>query len=363
MGKKGKKNRFNQVLDIDISYSSSSVLDGAATIPSDLHLSKEKVTELQRIKAQLPSAPQAVRLEEDIARIPDTGPFRLVLVNVAFSATRREIEEFFLPIHPLYIRTVEEDGQFRGYCFVDFASKADLVTAMEKNGAFLLNRRVTMRIADQNDTSNRRGYGSRDGFNSRRSDYRSRGFDAAGEGGADPSGWTRRAVRPPPPPVAVAGPLPERPIIRLQPRTKPLNGNADEVATSARHAAIFAANRGENGKDLFPNRKTTNNSERIRSPCHRTARGTNGRKTTTATATSSKCMGKAVGDDAELEALLQHHPASCLNCHSLGHLFRPLSSSTSRLSHLLSAASSSVSIHLFPPTLISTSLGSIRVCV
>lgn len=242
MGKKGKKNRFNQVLDIDISYSSSSVLDGAATIPSDLHLSKEKVTELQRIKAQLPSAPQAVRLEEDIARIPDTGPFRLVLVNVAFSATRREIEEFFLPIHPLYIRTVEEDGQFRGYCFVDFASKADLGTAMEKNGAFLLNRRVTMRIADQNDTSNRRGYGGRDGFNSRRSDYRSRGFDAAGEGGADPSGWTRRAVRPPPPPpVAVAGPLPERPIIRLQPRTKPLNGNADEVATSARHAAIFGA--------------------------------------------------------------------------------------------------------------------------
>lgn len=51
------------------------------------------MTELQRIKAQLPSAPQAVRLEEDIARIPDTGPFRLVLVNVAFSATRREIEE------------------------------------------------------------------------------------------------------------------------------------------------------------------------------------------------------------------------------------------------------------------------------
>ncbi|VDK38778.1 unnamed protein product [Taenia asiatica] len=242
MGKKGKKNRFNQVLDIDISYSSNSVLDGAATIPSDLNLSKEKVTELQRIKAQLPSAPQAVRLEEDIARIPDTGPFRLVLVNVAFSATRREIEEFFLPIRPLYIRTVEEDGQFRGYCFVDFASKADLVAAMEKNNAFLLNRRVTMRIADQNDTGNRRGYGNRDGFNPRRSDYRSRGFDAAGEGGADSSGWTRRSVRPAPPSLGVTGPLPERPIIRLQPRTKPINGDADDAAAmSARHAAIFGA--------------------------------------------------------------------------------------------------------------------------
>ncbi|VDM30695.1 unnamed protein product [Hydatigera taeniaeformis] len=241
MGKKGKKNRFNQVLDIDISYSSNSVLDGAASIPSDLHLSKEKVTELQRIKAQLPSAPQAVRLEEDIARIPETGPFRLVLVNVSFSATRKEIEEFFLPIRPVHIRTVEEDGQFRGYCFVDFASKADLVNAMSKNNAFLLNRRVTMRIADQNDTSNRRGYGSRDGFNSRRSDFRSRGFDATGESGADCSGWTRRSVRPPPPPQGGAGPLPERPVLRLKPRTLPLNGNEDDDVVSDRHAAIFGA--------------------------------------------------------------------------------------------------------------------------
>lgn len=70
---------------------------------------------------------------------------------------------------------------------------------------------------------------------------RSRGFDAAGEGGADSSGWTRRSVRPAPPPLSATGPLPERPIIRLQPRTKPLNENAEDVAMSARHTAIFGA--------------------------------------------------------------------------------------------------------------------------
>lgn len=70
------------------------------------------------------------------------------------------IFRFFLPIRPLYIRTVEEDGQFRGYCFVDFASKADLVAAMEKNNAFLLNRRVTMRIADQVSLADRQVYSS-----------------------------------------------------------------------------------------------------------------------------------------------------------------------------------------------------------
>lgn len=72
------------------------------------------------------------------------APYVLVVESFFVSTFR-----FFLPIRPLYIRTVEEDGQFRGYCFVDFASKADLVAAMEKNNAFLLNRRVTMRIADQ----------------------------------------------------------------------------------------------------------------------------------------------------------------------------------------------------------------------
>lgn len=69
------------------------VIDGTAEQFSDLNLTKEKVDELQRIKAQLPSAPQAVRLEDEVARIPEHGPFRLVLVNVSFSATKVQIEE------------------------------------------------------------------------------------------------------------------------------------------------------------------------------------------------------------------------------------------------------------------------------
>ena len=72
---------------------SSQVVDGAPAPGADLHLSKEKVTELQRIRAQLPSAPQAVRLEEEVARIPDTGPFRLILVNVTYKAQHDDIAE------------------------------------------------------------------------------------------------------------------------------------------------------------------------------------------------------------------------------------------------------------------------------
>ncbi|VDN10715.1 unnamed protein product [Dibothriocephalus latus] len=94
MGKKGKKSRFNQVVDIDFTYSSTSVADGGPeSALAKLNLSKEKLSELQRIKAQLPSAPQSVRIEEEIAQIPDSGPFRILLANVSYQATREQVEE------------------------------------------------------------------------------------------------------------------------------------------------------------------------------------------------------------------------------------------------------------------------------
>ena len=74
-------------------FANLKVVDGALAPVEDLNLPKEKVRELQKIRAQLPSAPQAVRLEEDVARIPDTGPFRLMLVNVTYKAQRKDIEE------------------------------------------------------------------------------------------------------------------------------------------------------------------------------------------------------------------------------------------------------------------------------
>uniref|UniRef100_A0A0X3PID3 RRM domain-containing protein n=1 Tax=Schistocephalus solidus TaxID=70667 RepID=A0A0X3PID3_SCHSO len=182
MGKKGKKSRFNQVVDIDFTYSSTSVVDGGAeSALAKLNLSREKVTELQRIKAQLPSAPQAVRIEEEIAQIPDSGPFRIMLANVAYQATREQIEEFLLPIIPTQIKIVEEDGRCKGFGFVDFASRADLTAALDKNGNYLSGRRVTMRIAaNQNDRDGGGAFGS------------GRRGGSSGFALADPGGWSRR---------------------------------------------------------------------------------------------------------------------------------------------------------------------------
>ncbi|VDD81506.1 unnamed protein product [Mesocestoides corti] len=247
MGKKGKKNRFNQVLDIDISYSSHSVIDGGASLPPEVNLSKEKVSELQRIKANLPTAPQAVRIEEEIARIPECGPFRVVLVNVPYAATRSDIENFFDPIQPTQIRTIEDDGRFRGFCFIDFASKADLLKALEKDNSFIHSRRVTMRIADQQVRLLTNSYAS---FGV----LVFRGYEAGGGGGeqTESIGWTRRASRPTPQtsqpgsfsrssaPAPVVGPPAERPVIRLAPRILPLD-QSEERVESAQYSAIFGA--------------------------------------------------------------------------------------------------------------------------
>lgn len=74
------------------------------------------------------------------------------------------------------------------------------------------------------------------------------------ESAGESTGWVRRAVRPPPPPTTIpnssepattptAAPnvTAERPVIRLKPRTQPLEATENEAAVSARHAAIFGA--------------------------------------------------------------------------------------------------------------------------
>ncbi|KAM7534456.1 hypothetical protein Aperf_G00000115692 [Anoplocephala perfoliata] len=256
MGKKGKR-RFNQTLDVDFKYSNSSVMDGPETEPAASFLTPEQIVHLQRIKATLPSAPQAVRLEEEVARIPDTGPFRLILSNVPYSAKKKDIEDFFHPLVPACVN-MDDNGQNHGYCSVDFASKADLIEGFQKNEAYLLSRRVSIRVATSGE-DDRSFYGGRDDFRNRRSNfggYYNDGFNSRRHEppGESTGGWVRRAVRPPPPPTATsnfsesaAAPTAapsapaERPVIRLKPRTKPLEADENEAAVSARHAAIFGA--------------------------------------------------------------------------------------------------------------------------
>ncbi|VUZ52288.1 unnamed protein product [Hymenolepis diminuta] len=266
MTKKKNNKRFNQTLDIDFRYASTSVVDGIEVDPAVAALSSVEKMRLHQMKANLPSAPQAVRIEEDVAKIPDSGPFRVAMSNVPYTARRADIEGFFHPLVPLSI-SMDDSGQNHGYCTVSFSSKADLIEALQKNDSALMTRNVSIRIANSND--NRGSYGSRSDFGYRRNyggyfpggQYNYGRPD--GSEGHPTSGWVRRAVNPQPPPPAqpsqssmaptgfrrsnpiapgsTAAPPMERPRITLLPRTKPLNVGETEAAISDRQKAIFGA--------------------------------------------------------------------------------------------------------------------------
>ncbi len=90
-----------------------------------------------------PTTPHVVILRSKFWSLPKISQYFVELPSFVLSPS------FFLPIRPTSIRIAEDDGRSKGYCFVEFASKADLGSAMDKNSSFLLNRRVTMRLADQ----------------------------------------------------------------------------------------------------------------------------------------------------------------------------------------------------------------------
>ncbi|KAM3177736.1 hypothetical protein ACTXT7_003949 [Hymenolepis weldensis] len=256
MTKKKNNKRFNQTLDIDFRYASTSVVDGIEVDPVVASLSSVEKMRLHQMKANLPSAPQAVRIEEDVAKIPDSGPFRVAMSNVPYTAKRADIEGFFHPLVPLSI-SMDDSGQNHGYCTVNFSSKADLIEALQKNDTALMTRNVSIRIANSNDY--RGSYGARSDFGYRRN------YGGRPDGSVSHStgGWVRRTVNPQPPPPAqpsqssmaptgfrrsnpiapgsTAAPPMERPRITLLPRTKPLNVVETEAAISDRQKAIFGA--------------------------------------------------------------------------------------------------------------------------
>nr|CDS25507.1 eukaryotic translation initiation factor 4b:4h [Hymenolepis microstoma] len=265
MTKKKNNKRFNQTLDIDFRYANTSIVDGIEADPAVAALSSEEKMRLHQMKASLPSAPQAVRIEEDVAKIPDSGPFRVAMNNVPYTAKKADIEGFFHPLVPLYIN-MDDSGQNHGFCTVDFASKVDLIEALRKNDTALMTRNVSIRIANSND--NRGSYGSRNDFGNRRNygGYFSGGQYNYGRSdgveGQSSGGWVRRSVNlPKSPPAqvsqgsmapssfrrsnpgapsgATAAPPMERPRINLLPRSKPLNTEETEAAVSDRQKAIF----------------------------------------------------------------------------------------------------------------------------
>ncbi|CAH8863855.1 unnamed protein product [Trichobilharzia szidati] len=160
MGKKTKKNRFNQSVDVDIVYSSNTIADMDPTDNlAELNLTKEKAEELQKIRAKLPTFTSTSSVESELAKLPTEKPFRAFVYNVSYSATEQDVADFFSPLQVTNINIVGGDSGSRGFCFVDFASREDLAKALQRSDSSLAGRQVNVRIAAPNNNERSGGFG------------------------------------------------------------------------------------------------------------------------------------------------------------------------------------------------------------
>nr|CDS25508.2 ATP dependent RNA helicase DDX24 [Hymenolepis microstoma] len=143
-----KKRKINFTQTIDIGFSSISRKDQNDEQVKDI-LSKERLAALNQMKRQLPNAPESERLQEIIGKIPDSGPFILIIRNLDFTAGKTDVGGFLHPLKPIRIEINNQSKLLKGRCLVFLSSKQDLTRAFEKNHKFLLNREVHMSIANE----------------------------------------------------------------------------------------------------------------------------------------------------------------------------------------------------------------------
>eukprot|EP01134_Creolimax_fragrantissima_P001518 CFRG1518T1 len=93
------------------------------------------------------------RAPREPAPIPDVAPFKIFVGNLDRNCTEQDIIEFFEGLEVLRFNAVtdRETQQFRGFGYVEFATRDQLLAALEMNGRQLLGRGTRIDVAAQSD--------------------------------------------------------------------------------------------------------------------------------------------------------------------------------------------------------------------
>ena len=89
--------------------------------------------------------------------VPTQGPFKIFLGNVSFRITDNDIRDLFsgLPVVSIHLPK-DQMNRLRGFGYVEFESVDDLKTAIEMNGAIVLDRPVHIDVATPSERPERR---------------------------------------------------------------------------------------------------------------------------------------------------------------------------------------------------------------
>ncbi|CAD6995411.1 unnamed protein product [Ceratitis capitata] len=115
---------------------------------------------------QLPTAPRANRVFDDNS-IPHNPPYIAYLTNLPFDAKEEDLHEFFglTPITSLRLPREEgETGRVRGFGYVEFENRDDLINTLSMPDPCIKGRRIRIELSNESEQQGFRQRGNRRGF-------------------------------------------------------------------------------------------------------------------------------------------------------------------------------------------------------
>lgn len=102
----------------------------------------------------LPTAPRATRLLNDDT-VPHNPPYQAYISNLPYDLTDSDVYEFFagMEISSLRLPTRDdgEPGRLRGFGYVEFANRQDLIDALSITEPIIHNRRIRIDLSSESD--------------------------------------------------------------------------------------------------------------------------------------------------------------------------------------------------------------------
>lgn len=134
---------------------------------------------------QLPTAPRASRVFDDES-VPNKPPFIAYLSNLPYDVAQEDVEDFFHGLAIVQIRLPRDDlgSRSRGYGYVEFETRDDLLDAVSMPDPTINNRHIRIDVSNENDQRKQQ----RDGRGGSRYGDRDRESTSAGD-----TNWRRGA--------------------------------------------------------------------------------------------------------------------------------------------------------------------------
>lgn len=184
-GKKGKKGKQGTTIPLQNFWASTP--DGksvgsseiAKVVPFASSWADEVEDEEYRAPQTyvLPTAPRASR-EFDDHNIPQNPPFLAYITNLPYDINRDDIEMFFEHLSIANIRLPEdgESGRLRGFGYIEFDKREDLIEAVSMPDPHIQNRRIRIDVSNEGDPNQKRMGRNNRGYDN---------YNSSGGGGAD----------------------------------------------------------------------------------------------------------------------------------------------------------------------------------